>query len=123
MSRPIWRSALLALAIFLSVLGCDSGTSDRGCESGRPIPGQYLVTLKDTVRDIPSAARRLADDVDGELISVWTTALKGFAIEGITDRDAQTLRRAPSVKRVSQDECFEAFTADGARSMGGPKSE
>ena len=122
MSRPIWRSALLALAIFLSVLGCDSETSDRGCESGRPIPGQYIVTLKDTVRDIPSAARRLADDVDGELMSVWTTALKGFAIKGITDRDAETLSRNPSVKRVSQDECGELFTADMARRTGGPTS-
>lgn len=120
MSPPICRSSLLALAVFLIVLGCDSGSSEEGCEPG-PIPGQYNIMLVDTVSNVSATAHRLVDEVDGEIITIWT-ALKGFAIKGITEQDAQKLRTRPSVELVEQDECFKAFTGEASRRINGRKT-
>ena len=102
MSPPIGRLALFTLVALLFVLACDSGVpTEEPCEPGRIIPGEYVVTLQDTTEDVPRAARRLADEVGGEVMGTWMNVAKGFGIKGITDADAEALRGRPIVESVS----------------------
>lgn len=110
MDKCTVRFVLLLLAVLLVLFGCDRGGANEAleCDPG-PIPGQYIVVLADTVQDVSAAAHRLANEVDGEIMSVWTETLRGFAVTGITEEDAQTLRKHPFVERISPNErgCYD----------------
>ncbi len=68
--------------------------------SGERIPNEWLVQLNDDAGDVPGLARALARAHGGEVRSVWTHALKGFALR-IPDAAAEGLARNPHVKHVS----------------------
>lgn len=74
--------------------------------SDEKIPGQLIVTFKQSVDNPESAARGLAGANGGEVLYTYTTAIKGFTIrvpEQAADRVADALRRNPNVESVEQD--------------------
>lgn len=79
-----------------------------------PVPGQYIVTLRDPAADAsaPAAAQAdaavqtqassLADEYDGTVIDTYSAALAGFSVR-MDDGDAVALSRDPAVASVVQD--------------------
>ena len=77
--------------------------------SGQPtgnIPGQLIVTFKQSVANPELTARGLANGNGGEVLYTYTTAIKGFTIrvpEQATDKVMAALQNNPNVERVEQD--------------------
>ena len=67
-----------------------------------PIPGRYIVVLRDDERDVPGQARALAAAHGGRVGHVWEHALKGFSV-GMSAQAAEALARNPRVKYVTED--------------------
>ena len=72
--------------------------------SGRAqaVPGQYIVVFKDTVRDVPALANRLARGHGGTPLFVYEHALRGFAV-ALPEQAAAALSRNPNVAYVEPD--------------------
>jgi hypothetical protein len=66
------------------------------------VPGQYLVVLMDSVPDVHAAAADLTAKYGGELLYVYTAAIRGFALR-VADAQAPALSEEPSVCWVEQD--------------------
>jgi subtilisin family serine protease len=78
--------------------------------AGRPIPDQWIIAFRDSVRDVPGLARQLVRDAQGELQFTYTAALRGFAAR-MPAGAIEALRRNPRVALVEQDV---EMTASGA---------
>src|SRR3954465_10844785 len=70
---------------------------------GDAIPGQYVVTLNVPPAEVGGTARALAGAVGGRGGFVYTHALTGFSIKGITRADALALLRRAAVSLVQED--------------------
>jgi serine protease len=70
--------------------------------AGDAIPGEYIVTFRDSVQDVPGVARRTVAEGGGSLRFVYTAALKGFAAH-LPLQAVEALRRNPRVARIEQD--------------------
>lgn len=81
--------------------------------ANRAIPGEYIVVLKDDVRDVPGLARGLAAQAGGRVGFVYGTALKGFSISVGNAQAAEALARNPNVAYVEPDQ---EVTAVGTQS-------
>jgi subtilisin family serine protease len=73
---------------------------------GRPIPGQYIVVLRDDVPSAASSAREMAGSADGEVLYTYGSALKGFTIRLRNPRAAAALANNPNVLFIEQDQEF-----------------
>jgi subtilisin family serine protease len=70
--------------------------------ASRPIPGRYIVLLRNREPDLPAAAARIAQAHGGEVERVYTAALNGFTLR-LPDAAAAALASHPSVRLVEQD--------------------
>jgi len=88
-----------------AVAGQDEGRVIRAAK--HPIPGHYVVFLREgrqteTPRSIADTSRQLAGRHGGTLRSVWDTAVHGFSVTSLTDREAARLAADPRVRQVRQ---------------------
>ncbi|GAA3857109.1 hypothetical protein GCM10022243_23110 [Saccharothrix violaceirubra] len=67
----------------------------------RPVPGSFLVSLEGGDARVASAG--LADRYGGTVERVFTVAMNGFLVHGLSDRQARRLAADPAVRSVHQD--------------------
>jgi subtilisin family serine protease len=77
-----------------------------------PIPGSYIVTLRDdlTDQDVDNSARSLASLHKGALKHVYKAALKGFAVSNLSESELASLSLDPRVTRIEADQVMTAIT-------------
>jgi aqualysin 1 len=122
--------AALALAATLIVTGCaddplptgtgavvPSAAPTLASQDAQPIPGQWIVTFRDDVSDVPGLARQLAAQHGGELKFTYTAALKGFAAS-LPDAAVEALQRNPNVALVEQDAVVTATDVQSSAKWG-----
>ena len=118
-SRTI-RPLAVVLAAFVAFSGCSESALTDGSatatasaptaaasakkERPAPIEGQYIVVLDPSVLDVPAVAKRLARDAGGELFATYQSAIKGFAVKGLSAGQIDKLRNSPYVRYVEQDQ-------------------
>jgi subtilisin family serine protease len=100
------RLALLSLLI--GVMGCRDAAGP--VANGAPgrltpsvntvIPGSYIVAFRSDERDPIELARALTAANGGTIIHVYRTALRGFAVTGLSDFAANAIRSNPRVALV-----------------------
>lgn len=78
-------------------------SSRQNAETGTPLPGRYIVVLKDSVKDPGDVASAQARQRGGDLGFVYGKALKGYSVDGLSRRDVETLERDPRVAYVAPD--------------------
>ena len=66
------------------------------------IPGTYIVTLREDVRDVPEVAAALVSFDKGRVTHTYVAALKGFAAE-LPDASVTALLKDPRVERIEND--------------------
>jgi subtilisin family serine protease len=98
MNNP-YRS-LLSVFSFLAI-GLLQGTALAGVPDDGPIPGRYIVTLKQGVEPA-AAAKKMAAAHRLEVGHVYRSALRGFAAR-VPDARLQQLRNDPRVENVVAD--------------------
>jgi len=89
--------------------------------TGEKIPGQLIVTFKQSVANPEQIARGLANANGGEVLYTYTTAIKGFTIrvpEQAADNVANALQMNPNVERVEQDGVVYAITTQSPATWG-----
>src|SRR5262245_17575032 len=106
--RPIALAAtigLLALVVVggLVLEGRPAAATDPIGRVADPVPGQYIVTLRQTpVGGVQAASDDLARAHQGEVLDVFDHALDGFVVSA-TDREARQLAAEPDVASVVED--------------------
>jgi len=80
---------------------------------GTRIPGDYIITLRQNVADVDAVASSLAGIHRGALKHLYRSALKGFAIQNISEAAAAAIAADARVERVEADQIV---TADGTES-------
>jgi len=98
-----------ATAASAALIGAPGGSAvasapGRVGQAHAPVPGQYIVTLRDgvTTQGVAPVAGDLARHHGASVLHVYTTALHGFAAR-MSDTEAAALRADPRVARVVQD--------------------
>ncbi len=89
--------------------------------TGEKIPGQLIVTFKQSVANPELTARGLASTNGGEVLYTYTASIKGFTIrvpDQTTERVADILRRDPNVEHVEQDGVVYAITTQSPATWG-----
>jgi subtilisin family serine protease len=74
------------------------------------VPGQYIVVLRDDVRDVPAVARQLSAAHGGSVTFIYEHALRGFAVANLSPEAAAALARNPVVAYVEQDQVYTTVT-------------
>jgi len=74
-----------------------------------PIPGDYIITFRDDVGDVAAAAQSIAGLHKGALKHVYKSALKGFAVQNISEATAAAIASDPRVVRVEADQVMTAI--------------
>lgn len=69
---------------------------------GQVLPDQYIITLADSVRDVPGAARSLTAAANGRLGFIYVRALRGFSAT-LSKGTATAMARNPRVRRIEPD--------------------
>jgi PKD repeat protein len=92
----------LAVCFFVSVVTASSASADQIRRAQVPIPGQYVVVLKNSVRDVAGAAHGLALAHGGRVDRLYESALRGFSIR-LRAAGAEALSRNPNVAWVEED--------------------
>lgn len=79
-----------------------------------PVPGQYIVVLKDPMVDVHAVAAAVALQHGGIVGHVYEHALRGFSVR-MSAAAAEALSRNPTVAWVEEDAVFQAIdTQEGA---------
>ncbi|MEO6332096.1 MAG: S8 family serine peptidase [Gemmatimonadaceae bacterium] len=86
-------------------------------QSAEVIPGEYIVVLKDAVRDASEVSTRLIAAHGGTRRFTYTRALKGFAAR-LPDAAAQALRLDPAVAYVEQNQVIRLSTVQTGATWG-----
>ncbi len=109
------RRITVVAALALGVSACSDGPSPVApaatlapapasfAKSGVPLPGQYIVQLRDDETDVPGKAVKIAAKYAGKLTHVYTSAMKGMALS-LPDEVVAALRADPDVLLVEQDQ-------------------
>lgn len=99
---------LVSLAV-PATAGAAGATPERGRirDVAHAVPGQYIVTLRDSAGGVRSTATDLADEHDGEVLDVFRHSLRGFSVE-MSRADALELSLEPGVAAVEEDGVVEA---------------
>jgi subtilisin family serine protease len=85
---------------------------------GIPIPGDYIVTLRDNVSDVDGVARSLSGLHKGTLKHLYKSALKGFAVQNISEAAAAAIAADPRVERVEADQVMTAIGTESPATWG-----
>jgi len=85
---------------------------------GVPIPGDYIVTFRDDVGDVASAAQSIAGLHKGALKHLYKSALKGFAVQNISVAAANAIAADPRVVRVEADQVMTAIAIQSPATWG-----
>jgi len=83
-----------------------------------PIPGDYIVTLRDDVTDVAGVAQSISGLHKGSLKHVYKAALKGFAIQNISEAAAAQIASDPRVERVEADQVMTAIGTESPATWG-----
>lgn len=75
-----------------------------------PLPGDYIVRLRDDIADVRSIAESLAGLHKGQLKHIYQFAVKGFAVRNLSDAAAAAIATDPRVLYVEQDQEVHAVT-------------
>ncbi|PEN11401.1 peptidase S8 [Longibacter salinarum] len=94
-----------------------------GEETSEPIPGQYIVVLKDgaVAAKSDAAVRSVATSLLGksaDLQYTYTTALQGFTAAGVSEKQADMLSSDSRVKFVEQDRTVHAYATQSGATWG-----
>jgi subtilisin family serine protease len=113
------RFVLLALAA-LAVSACQdaSGPAQNSLPApstvnsarATPLPGDYIVRLRDDALDVQSIAQSIAGLHKGQLKHIYQFALKGFAVRNLSDAAAVAIASDPRVLYVERDQEVHAVT-------------
>src|SRR5687768_4521273 len=110
-------AAVLAVAACRDASGPDSeprapAPSVVNASKGVPIPGSYIITLRDDLndQDVDNSARSLAKRHKGALKHIYKAALKGFAVSSLSDAEVAALAQDPRVARIEADQVMTAST-------------
>lgn len=91
--------------IYLPVVANATGSTDSATDqTGRVIPGQYIVVFKDelvTSASVSAIAADLAATYGGELVQTYDTALNGFAIKFAVEASESTAAALGQDSRVA----------------------
>lgn len=77
---------------------------------GAPLPGDYIVRLRDDATAVQSIAQSIAGLHKGQLKHIYNFALKGFAVRNLSAAAAAAIAADPRVLYVEQDQEFRAIT-------------
>src|SRR5256886_2679008 len=83
-----------------------------------PIPGDYIVTLRDDVSDVAGVAQSIAGLHKGALKHLYRSALKGFAVQNISEAAAAAIANDPRVLRVEADQVMTAIATQSPAAWG-----
>jgi subtilisin family serine protease len=83
-----------------------------------PIPGDYIVTFRDDVGDVAGAAQSIAGLHKGSLKHLYKSALKGFAVQNISEAAAAAIANDPRVARVEADQVMTAIATQTGATWG-----
>jgi len=83
-----------------------------------PIPGDYIVTLRDNVTDVAGVAQSISGLHKGALKHLYKAALKGFAIQNISEAAAAAIASDPRVERVEADQVMTAIATQSGATWG-----
>ena len=83
-----------------------------------PIPGDYIVTLRDNVTDVAAVAQSISGLHKGVLKHVYKAALKGFAVQNISEAAAAAIANDPRVERVEADQVMTAIATETGATWG-----
>src|SRR5437868_7580712 len=75
---------------------------------GVPIPGDYIITLRDNVTDVDGVAASITGLHKGALKHLYKSALKGFAVQNISEAAAVAIAADSRVLRVEADQVMTA---------------
>lgn len=124
MTRLRLQSLLVCiiLGVAMTLAGCDSNmpsSSDNAPKQedaatyemdSEPIPGQYIVVLKDNAQQaktkaaVQSTAQSLLVNTGATPTKTYATALRGFTATGLSEEQADQLRQNSRVDLVEQDQ-------------------
>jgi subtilisin family serine protease len=83
------------------------GTTERFLRVEKALPGRYIVALAEPegpgALDVSDEGRQLTASHGGRVGATWRHALRGFAVEGLSEAQARALSRHPRVKYVEED--------------------
>ena len=77
--------------------------NNAGGESDTKIPGQYIVTFKQSVSNPKAVAQGLANAHGGDVLYTYTTAIKGFTLrvpEQAAENVVAALQNNPNIERI-----------------------
>ena len=130
-SRRFVIAVLAASALVWGCRGADSPTAVRSLDArtanfaagagasaqAEVIPGQYIITFTDDVKDIPGVAKGLMAQHGGELGFTYSSALKGFSAK-LPAQAVEALQRNPQVARVEQDQVVRTNGSEAGATWG-----
>lgn len=113
-SVPLFALALILTACDEGLSGLDGAAPDAAplpapsasaaaTPAGDRIPGQYIVTFRSGVPDVPGLARQLASAAHGTVRFTYTTAIRGFSAN-LPEQAVAALLRNPNVESVEPDQ-------------------
>src|SRR5438105_1693603 len=83
-----------------------------------PIPGDYIITLHDNLTAVDGVARSLSGLHKGALKHLYKSALKGFAVQNISEAAAAAIAADPRVERVEADQVMTAIGTESPATGG-----
>jgi serine protease len=109
--RHVVGLASLALTCFVPVTAAAASPVARLRRVSDPVPGRYIVVLQEQapglaatgVRGVPGVAGELTQRHGGRVAHTYQHALRGYVVEGLSERQAERLAEEPAVKYVEQD--------------------
>ncbi len=115
---------IVAVMALFSTTGCENPSSTQPDEqfdiavqsspfpnngngaAGEKIPGQYIITFKQSVSNPKAVAQGLANAHGGDVLYTYTTAIKGFTLrvpEQAAEKVVAALQNNPNIERIEQD--------------------
>jgi len=117
--KIVMKAWMLACTAMLAACGPESaeqvstpdleqGTTGRFLRVREPLPGRYIVVLAEppaaaAAADVAELARELSAHHGGRVAATYRHALRGFAVEGMSEVAALALSRDPRVRYVEED--------------------
>ena len=83
-----------------------------------PIAGDYIVTLRNDIGDVAEVAKSISGLHKGALKHVYKSALKGFAVQNISEAAAAAIASDPRVVRVEADQVMTAIVSQSPATWG-----
>lgn len=117
------RLAVATLALTSLAVPAAAAPAGAAPERGRirdvahAVPGQYIVTLRDSAGGVRSTANDLAAEHDGDVLGLYRHSLRGFSVE-MSRAEALDLSLDPNVAAVEEDAVVQAAATQAAPPWG-----